>query len=381
MNSDLRGELGPLDPGLGQLIEALTAGPAGDELAGEQAALAMFRQTSRPSASTVPRQRGAANPAGRTTRAAGQAARISARWTLRLAGATALMLAGGLTAAYANVLPAPVQHLAHVALSFADVPDAHHPPPRRARPVHHNARPAARPDNSPGLGSPAPSTHAPGRAQPTASASPSASRKPSPSPSPSQSPSAAAGQVQISASTVSGPIAAGSVASIDGQLTRAGQGLSGVTVTLLERHARHAAWRVAGTGITTAQGDVAITSPVIITNAAFRLTGPAGVKSAIVRVTVRPTISVALQPSANGLRDVLVVSTQYARRGNIVVLQIESKTGRWVDLRGRTLNANGHARFAVSTAKLKNRVLRVVLLATVRHAASVSNAVTVPPPG
>jgi hypothetical protein len=137
---------------------------------------------------------------------------------------------------------------------------------------------------------------------------------------------------------------------------------------------------VAGTGITNAQGDVAVTSPAIITNTGFRLTGPDGVKSAIVRVTVRPTISVVLQPGTSGFRDVLVVSTQYARRGNIVVLQIESKTAGWVDLRGRTLKASGHARFPVSAAKLKNRVLRVVLLATARHAAAVSNTVTVPPP-
>ena len=186
--------------------------------------------------------------------------------------------------------------------------------------------------------------------------------------------------MQLSAAGVSSPINAGSAAVIDGQLTRAGKGLAGVTVTLLERPSRHAAWQVAGTGSTDAQGAVAVTSPAITTNTAFRLSGPDGVKSAIVRVTVRPTISAVLQPGTSGLHDAVVVSTQYARRGNIVVLQIESKRGAWIDLRGRTLNASGRTRFALSAAKLKNRVLRVVLLATARHAASVSNTVTVPPP-
>ena len=62
MNSDLQGELGPLDPGLDQLIGALTAGAASGELAGEQAALAMFREHSRSSVRHCP----GAGPAGRT---------------------------------------------------------------------------------------------------------------------------------------------------------------------------------------------------------------------------------------------------------------------------------------------------------------------------
>ncbi len=53
MHSDLQGELGPLDPGLDQLIGALTAGAASGELAGEQAALAMFREHSRSSSGTA----------------------------------------------------------------------------------------------------------------------------------------------------------------------------------------------------------------------------------------------------------------------------------------------------------------------------------------
>ena len=98
------------------------------------------------------------------------------------------------------------------------------------------------------------------------------------------------------------------------------------------------------------------------------------------RVTVRPIVSVMLEPPAGGRPDLLQVSTTYARPGNIVVLQIESKTGAWVTLRGRALNVNGKARFALNAVRLQNRVLRVVLRATVRHAAAKSTAITVPPP-
>ncbi len=186
--------------------------------------------------------------------------------------------------------------------------------------------------------------------------------------------------MQLSVSPVSSPITAGSTVVIDGQLTKGGHGLAGSTITLLERHSPRAAWHVAATATTNEQGSVAVTSPVLITNTAFRLAGPHGARSAIVRVTVRPTVSVVLQPGTGGRRDILLVSTAYARPGNIVVLQIESKTGAWVILRGRALNVNGKARFALNAVRLQNRVLRVVLRATVRHAAAKSSNITVPPP-
>lgn len=186
--------------------------------------------------------------------------------------------------------------------------------------------------------------------------------------------------MQLTVSPVSSPIAAGSPVVIDGHLTKGGHGLAGSAITLLERHSRHAAWHVAATATTNAQGSVAVTSPALVTNTAFRLTGPHGATSAIVRVTVRPTVSVALQLGTGGRRDVLLVSTTYARPGNIVVLQIQAKTGAWVTLRGRALNVTGKAKFALNAVRLQNRVLRVVLRATVRHAAAKSSNITVPPP-
>jgi hypothetical protein len=263
MNSDLQGELGPLDPGLDQLIGALTAGAARGELAGEQAALAMFREHRRSSSGTVlapgrpaaPATTAApAAPASGTAGPAGRAARISARWTLRLAGATALTLAGGLTAAgYANALPAPVQHIVHDVLGFAALPDSHHVQHRHT-PVHHDAGPAGGPTTSPAAGSPAPSAHTSASPRPSASTSPSPSRQ--------------AGLVRLSITPVGKPILAGKPAVIDGRLTKGGHGLPGSKITLLERHSPHAAWHVAATATTNAQGSVAVTSPALITNTA-----------------------------------------------------------------------------------------------------------------
>lgn len=374
MNSDLQGELGPLDPGLEQLIGALTAGPASGELAGEYAALAMFRENSRPSGGPVPLRGRPAAPASRTATPAGRAARITARWTIRLAGATALTLAGGLTAAaYANVLPAPVQHLVHEAFGFAAVPDSQ-PTRYRHPPVRHDSRPASGPTATPVAGNPAPSAPTPASARPSASSSPSPSRKASPSP------TRAAGPVQLSVTPVSSPITAGQTVVIDGQVSKRSKGLAGATVTLLERHSRYAAWHVAATTTTNAQGSFAITSPALITNTSLRVTGPDGAKSPTMRVTVRPTVSAVLNRGTGGRRDALLVSTIYARRGNIVVLQVETKTGRWVPLRWRALNANGKTRFALNAVRLQDRVLRVVLRATTRHAAAITGTITVPPP-
>lgn len=370
MNSDLPGDLGPLDPGLDQLFRTLTAGATPAELSGEQTALTMFRENTRPRTAEAGLRPGSAGRSGRSARA-------SARWTVRLAGAFALTLAGGLTAAaYADVLPAPVQHLAHQALSFADVPDTHHsqPPPGRGH--------ASAPAGNPSATSPARPTAAPSagsHSSPRSSASPSTSHAASPSPSPSPSASALPGPVVLTVTPANSQIPAGSAAVIDGQLTKGGKGLTGSTVTLLERTGRRGGWKVAGTAVSGTQGNVTVSVPVLVTNGAFRLTGPDGARSAVVRIAVVPPIEATLQ-AVTSARDALVVSTQYARPGNIVVLQLETKAGGWVKLRVRTLNANGRTRFLLNAAKLQNRVIRVVLLATVRHAAAVSAPVTVLPP-
>jgi len=160
----------------------------------------------------------------------------------------------------------------------------------------------------------------------------------------------------------------------------AGKAIGGATVTLLERPALQAVWEAAGTATSSPQGNVSVSVPALTTNAVFRLTGPHGARSAIIRITVSPPIATTLVPGTGGVHDALVVSTQYARPGNLVVLQLQSSGGGWVSLRERALTANGTTRFVLNAAKLANQVVRVVLLPTVRHALSVSSPVTVPPP-
>ena len=142
---------------------------------------------------------------------------------------------------------------------------------------------------------------------------------------------------------------------------------------------RPLSWRFAGQATTGAQGTVAITTAALTTNARFRLTDPDGPVSPPVTVTVVPQITVQLTPGSRGVKDYLAVATVYARRGDTVVLQADSN-GTWVDLRERRLNAAGRSVFVLGARQLKGDAVQVVLLATGRHAAAVSNQVTVPAP-
>jgi hypothetical protein len=367
MTSDLPGETGALDPGLDQLFRVLTATATPAELAGEQDALAMFRANVRPPASPAPAPgRPAASPAG-----SGQSARrlrFPVRWSLRLATAATLALGGGAAAAaYAAVLPAPVQHVAHSVLGFAGVPDNQQntsvPGPGKSR-------------RHAGLAGSHRGTHPHGSSTPPAS---TRAGSPSPSPSGAASPPPLAGSL-LSATAASTRITAGSTAVIDGMLTRSGSGVPGVTVTLVERPAGQLTWHKVGTGQTTADGNVAISVAALTENAVFRLTIPGAAHSSSVAVVVRPPITAVLDVGATA-QDTLVVSTQYAHVGNVVVLQVRSADGSWLYLRSKRLDASGQTSFLLSATRLKNREVRVVLHATVRHGAAVSSPVTVPPPG
>jgi hypothetical protein len=174
---------------------------------------------------------------------------------------------------------------------------------------------------------------------------------------------------------------AGTAPVIDGQLTRAGTSIEGVTVKLIERRAGHPVWHVAGTGQTNSSGNVAITGQPLATNAVFRLRIPGGVHSASVQVTVTPHVTVELTPGASGLRDLLSVSTQYARRRNVVWLQVQSASGSWVRLRSKRLNAAGKTWFVLSGKRLASKTVQVVLVATAKHGSAASNTAVVPPPG
>ena len=378
MTSDLPDELGALEPGVDQLFRTLTAPATPDELAGEQDALAMFRANIRPPAnSAFPSTAfpgtafpGTASPGAGSRRSAARGFGAPLRWGIRLAAAGTLVLGGAAAAAYATALPAPVQHIAHAVLGFAGVPDDSRgsaPSPHRH---HHHTGPAA------GGSATAPVQVPPA---PTGPISPSAS--PSATASATPTASVAAGPTLLSAVAASTEITAGSDAIIDGRLTRSGKVVPGIAVTLYERRAGRPNWRVAGVEQTNADGNVVIHVAALATNAVFRLKIPGAPPSAAVRIIVQPPIAAVLEPGPTYARDALVVSTQYAHRGNVVVLQVQSPKGSWIYLRSKRLNAAGRTTFILSGTRLKNREVRVVLLATVRHAASVlQNPILVPAP-
>jgi hypothetical protein len=383
MNSDVPGGGNPVDPGVDQLFRILTGDPTQRELAGEQNALAMFRANISRPAGPAPYRQSPADPSptqpfpaspppAEPSRSLRNPFRGPARWGIRLAAAGIIAIGGGMTAAaYAAVLPAPVQHLAHQVLGFAGVPDVHHQRHTGASASgQHSSTPARNSGTSPsGTGHQSP---APGKTGP----SPHKSGSPSPSP----SSSAATGPAVLSASAVSPDIAAGAQPVIDGRLTRSGTGVAGVTVTLIERPLGQPFWHIAGTGQTTSDGNVVITAPSLITNAAFRLRTAGGAHSASALVTVTPVVQITLTPGASGLRELVTVSTQYAHRGNVVWLEVQSADGSWVSLRKKRLNADGEAWFIVSRKVQANKVIQVMLVATLRHGAATSNQVTVPAP-
>lgn len=115
-------------PGLrpvADVLAALTAEPSGMELAGENRALAEFR---RRAGAPVPAQRARRGTAGLTSRLG---VKVGASVT-----AAAVVLGGGAAAAFAGVLPAPIQRLAHEAIG-APFPRPRHDLPSRGRPAGH----------------------------------------------------------------------------------------------------------------------------------------------------------------------------------------------------------------------------------------------------
>jgi hypothetical protein len=401
MISELPGDIGPLDPGVNELFRTLTSEPTPAELADEQSALAMFRANITPPASqpTLPIATGpiatgpiatgpiatgpiatgpSPSPAGgrRAARPARHGTglfRRSGGWGVRLAAAVVIVIAVALaSAAYTAVLPQPIQLLAHRVLGVIGVPSPHHSghPASSARGRRRSTQPQS--GGSPGRSNP-------GRSTPASTPSPHAHKSATPTASPSSSPSAATGPARLSASASSAEVTAGAQVVIEGQFTRSGVGVQGVTIQLIERFVGHPLWHLAGTAQTTTDGNVAVTVPAVTANAVFRLRDVGVAHSANVLVIVAPPVTATLTPGAAGLRDALMVSTLYAHRGNVVQLEV-LESGIWKYLRERRLGAAGKTTFVLSGKRLANLEVRVVLLATARHGSSISNTQTVPPP-
>jgi hypothetical protein len=436
VNSDLPGgpapgeyspeELGTGEPGLEQLLRTLTSPGTPGELAGEQAALTMFRahvHAPAPAPAPAPASRPDLAAANGTAVAADALAAAGAltgsdrgrdavqpvsgrtrpmrqlpgrrtdrpragRWPggrgvprLRLAsiGAAAL-LAGFASAAYAAALPAPVQHAAYVAFHWAGVPDTHHTRPtsssggsssvttptagHSSRPGAHSTPPGSTSGSHPGGGK--------------------KSGKPAGSPTPSASPgstSPATGPVALAISVLGGAtqVPAGTSVTFDGQLTAGTKPDANVFVRLMERPAGHLVWVRVDRAETNNLGDVVLTSPDLTRNARFRLAYATGTRSQVVVITVVPGLTTSLRLGPKGIKDYLTVSTTYAQKGDVVLLQV-FKSGSWVTLQQHSLNAKGATVFTFSATKRQNEQVQAVLEATNLHAGATSASVTVPPP-
>ncbi len=352
MASDVTREIGVDDAGLDMLLAALVAPGEPAELTGDQAALALFRSG---------RLSHADDQVGAWPAAPGRFAtrplRRPIRWQPRLAAAAAVVVFGGMAAAaYAAALPAPVQHLAHEVFQFAGVPDTQ---PTGPGPLGAQHSQTLAPATSAGPG--------PSGAVPGATGSPGTT--------------APAGSASLSAAANSTRITAGTAVVITGRLSWPGRALGGLTFTLLERPTLSLAWHAAGSVQTDSGGNGAVTVPVVGTNAVFRLAVSGVAISPDVRVTVVPTVSVALQTGSGGKADVLSVSAPYAQHGDVAVLQVSARGGAWSDVRQNPLTAGGTTAFVIDATLLANDQVRVVLLPTGLHASSDSPAVMVPPPG
>lgn len=350
---DLMGDIVSGEPGLDALLGMLTADPAPVELAGEHAALAMFRANLRPAAGAPPA------PAAHisSTGAPGRRAPVrNIRRARVMAAAVTLAAAAGLAvAAYTEALPAPLQQAAYHVLGFAGVPAMHHPAPSAAS--SGPPRPAGDHGTSAGPGHPR---------KPTAPAS----SKPSAS-----SPALSAGQASLSITVASGRIVAGRSDKFAGRLTDRAGAVQGANLTLLERTPGRAAWYLAGTAATGSNGGAVVTVQDLITNAAFQLKGPDGALSRPVLVIVVPPVSATVSKSS-GKAVTVTASSPLAAPGGIVVLQVQAGA-HWLSLQKSHLNSAGQARFLVQRPA-RQSMYRVVLLPTASHGMSASHAIMVP---
>ena len=338
MSTARGGEQGPAEPGsrepgLDHLIRALTADGYPHELGGRDAALAAFRAASREehrrSRFALPRE-----------------LRMPTRLTT-VAAALVAGVAGVTAAAYAQVLPAPVQHIAYSVLAPFGVP------------------------NSQGPASPTPAGTKPGSAPGPAAtgghhtASPSSS---SPHPTPAASPAKAGSALVLTVERVQLPADGTDV--ISGKLTYRGQPEARVRVRLLEQAAGAPGWQRVGSGVTGPRGRVWFGALRITRNVVFRLAVSGGPGSAQVSVTAIPRVQFRQVPGL--LTDRFVAIARFGDPGDTVVLQ-QFSGGTWQAVATQTLGAARRTVFAVPvTAAVAGTDYRAVLQATSVHGAGVS---------
>lgn len=310
-------------PGLGRLIQALTADGDPEELADRETALAMFRAVRR-----------------RRHRYLRFSIRVS------VAAGIAAMCAGFTAAAYAAVLPPPIQHFAHTVLARFGVPENHSSVSsalvgQRRLPAGHGI---ISPNAAPAYPSIAGSAWTPGRA--------------------------------LAFTVARTRVAAGENDAFWGRLTDHGESVPGVQVRLLEQAAGQTGWRLAVTGMTSRHGDVTLTVRNLTRNARFRIVARDAASSATVTVTVIPSVLLRLAPSTQGT-DLLVASARFGDTGDVMVLR-KLSGGVWQEVATREIGSGLLADFSIPAGSPTARVYRVELLETDAHGQATSAPVRLP---
>jgi hypothetical protein len=287
-------------------------------------------------------------------------------YRLRLAfsmstAAAVLALTGGIAAAYAAALPAPVQHIAYRMLGRIGVPDTHRP-----------ALPASAP-------APAASVSAGAAPMPSAAASP----KPASSaaatggcPCPAVSRTAAGAVPGLTLVAARTQIPAGGTDVLTGRVASRSRPEAGAQVRLFERIAGRPGWRAAGRAVTDASGTVTLTVAHLAGNAWFRLAARGGALSPPVLITVIPPVSLDLAAGPRAGLDVLTARAPSAAADGVIVLQ-KRVGGVWYRVGQRVLGQDHQASFSVLVPASGRVAYRVVLPRTVTHGRSVSPPVRI----
>jgi hypothetical protein len=347
----------PREPGLDQLIRALTADGHPGERTGRDAALAAFRAASQPSSPASRRRDVAERTAWRHRGDRGRGApwRRGKTWRrplivlvpARLAAVAAAgiaAIAAVTAAAYAQALPAPVQQIAHTVLAPLGVPDSRQQAARLGSPSHRTA-PSPRPATSI-PGTPATPYRAATCPCPSAAVSGSASPR-------------TAGGYLLTLTASRDRLPADAVGVLTGRVTRHGRAAAGAHVRLLERTAGSARWEVAATGVTGPRGGFSFLSPRLTTTATFRVAGPDGARSATVRVTVGSPVRLRL--SSGRVKDKLIVTARAALPGDSVLLD-EFIAGAWTNIKSQPLGATFKATFTLPVSEAAAHDFRAELL-------------------
>jgi hypothetical protein len=266
------------------LLRALTAPGTPEELAGEQAAVALFHAA----------RRSPARPARRMIPSFGIAAAA--------AGLAAAALAGG---AYSAVLPGPLQHMAHKVLAPIGVPDTGKP---------HTATPAT-------AGSATP--------EPVASAAPR--------------PRSTLAPVQPALAVAHSQILAGST----DRLTLRVPAGPGVRVELLVRAAGTDRWHQVATAVTGRGGETTFVTRRLTRNTVFRVAVPGQPASVPVAVTVLPRLTFTVTGGSAPGTATVTVSSHYADPGDLVMLQILVRGG-WKTVAEQQLSLDRKAAFVIA---------------------------------